>query len=315
MLRRKAAAVLCAVAFAAIPTAAVADDGPVTCPSGHVWSRVEGTCVISVASPRTPPGPRTGKPRTPTALGKKPASSGTPSTQKCVSKVTGKEMPCRQDSSWWSNSWNCYVELADPQPPKSDLSWEGHSTGAIYTCYDPAIVGTRMYMRWSGSSPAGPAAPPDPRVLAQEAVALMGLRAIRIGIVPEDRPGRVGVIGLPTWMWVEGPGQNSWGPISRTASAGGYSVTATGSVERVVWRMGDGSTVVCRTPGTAYADSFGKRSSPDCGHAYTRQGTYTVRATSYWLVRWSGIGQSGSIPLSFTQTTVITMGEVQVLTQ
>ena len=79
--------------------------------------------------------------------------------------------------------------------------------------------------------------------------------------------------------------------------------------------MGDGSTVVCRKPGTPYADRFGKRSSPDCGHTFTRQGAYTVRATSYWVVTWAGIGQTGTIPLSFTQSTVITMGEAQVLTQ
>ena len=97
-------------------------------------------------------------------------------------------------------------------------------------------------------------------------------------------------------------------------SAGGFAVTATGRVDRLVWSMGDGSTVVCRTPGTPYADGFGKRSSPDCGHRYVRQGVYTVRATSYWVVAWSGIGQSGEIPLQFTRSAVVTMGEAQVLT-
>ena len=92
-------------------------------------------------------------------------------------------------------------------------------------------------------------------------------------------------------------------------------MTATGRVDRVVWAMGDGSTGVCRKAGTPYADAFGKRSSPDCGHTYTRQGTYTVRATSYWVVSWAGIGQSGTIPIDFTESTVITVGEAQVLTQ
>jgi hypothetical protein len=289
-----------------------AERATVACPDGEIWSTVQRMCVISVGVPGVPNQPATTAPDRGVPPG---TGMRTSVDRKCISKTTGEDLPCRQGRSWWSNGWNCYVEVADPQPPKSDSSWLGHTAGTIYACYDPGLVGTRMTYRWSAVSPAGPAAPPDPRVLARRAVALMGLRAIRIGIVPEDRPGAVGIIGLPTWMWVEGPGQSSWGPISRTASAGGYSVTATGSVERVVWRMGDGSTVVCRTPGTAYADSFGKRSSPDCGHTYTRQGTYTVRATSYWVVRWSGMGQSGSIPLSFTQTTVITMGEVQVLTQ
>jgi hypothetical protein len=222
-------------------------------------------------------------------------------------------VPCREGGSWWSNDRDCYVSLADPQPPKSDSQWEGHRTGAIYECYSPAIVGTRMYTFWSATSPAGPAAPPDPRVLALRAIATMRLRAIGIGIVPEAQAGSVGIVGLPTWMWVANPGQHTWGPITRSASSAGYSVTATAKVQRVVWAMGDGNTVNCTQRGTPYADSFGKRSSPDCGHTYTRQGTYTVRATSYWLVTWAGIGQSGTIPLDFTRTAVITMGEAQVL--
>ncbi len=196
--------------------------------------------------------------------------------------------------------------------PKSDPSWEGHTTGACTTL----IPGRRQrYLSfWLATAP-GAAPPPDPRVLAQQAIQSMQLHAIEIGIVPEPRPDRIGVIGLPTWMWADSPDQHTWGPITRTASAGGYTVTATGRVQRVVWAMGDGSTVVCTKRGTPYADSFGKRSSPDCGHRYTRQGRYTVRATSYWVVEWAGIGQSGTIPMNFTSTAVITMGEVQVLSR
>jgi hypothetical protein len=172
-----------------------------------------------------------------------------------------------------------------------------------------------MYSLWAASPPAGPAAPPDPRVLAQQAIALMRLRAINIGIVPEPRTGSVGIIGMPTWMWAQNPSQSTWGPVTKSASAGGSTVTATAKVDRVVWAMGDGSTVACAGPGTTYQDSFGKKSSPSCGHTYTRQGAYTVRATSYWTVLWAGVGQSGTIPLTFTQTTKITMGEAQVLTQ
>jgi hypothetical protein len=40
-----------------------------------------------------------------------------------------------------------------------------------------------------------------------------------------------------------------------------------------------------------------------------------VTATSYWQVAWSGLGQNGVIPLSFTQPEVITVGEAQVLVQ
>lgn len=67
--------------------------------------------------------------------------------------------------------------------------------------------------------------------------------------------------------------------------------------------------------GTPYEDSFGKKASPDCGHTYTGQGRYTVRATSHWVVTWSGMGRSGTIPITLTQSAPVTIGEVQVLQQ
>jgi hypothetical protein len=278
-------------------------DVPVRCPDGNSYNPRTGKCVITVS-----PTPHEATHLSTTS---EPVNSKSP--KRCVSSFSGKEVPCRDGSSWWSNARDCYVGLADPQPAKSDPQWEGHKTGAIYECYSPALVGSRMYTFWSATSPAGPAAPPDPRVLALRAIATMRLRAIGIGIVPEAHAGSVGIVGMPTWMWVADPGQHTWGPITRTASSAGYSVTATAKVRRVVWAMGDGNTVTCTERGAPYADSFGKRASPDCGHMYTRQGTYTVRATSYWRVTWTGIGQNGTIPLDFTRTAVITMGEAQVL--
>src|SRR5829696_2181345 len=141
------------------------------------------------------------------------------SPKKCVSSFSGKDVPCRDGNSWWSNARDCYVSLADPQPAKSDPEWEGHKTGAIYECYSPALVGSRMYTFWSATPPAGPAAPPDPRAVALQAIATMRLRAIGVGIVPEPQPGSIGIVGLPTWMWVADPRQHTWGPITRTASS------------------------------------------------------------------------------------------------
>jgi hypothetical protein len=286
-----------------IGTQTAAADVPVRCPHGNSYNPRTGKCVLTVS----PAPPEATDLRTPV----EPVNSKSP--KKCVSSFSGKEVPCRDGSSWWSNARDCYVSLADPQPKKSDPEWEGHTTGAVYECYSPGVVGSRMYTFWSATSPGGPAAPPDPRVVALRAIATMRLRAIGIGIVPEAQAGSVGIVGMPTWMWVADPGQHTWGPITRTASSAGYSVAATAKVQRVVWAMGDGTTVTCTRRGTPYADAFGKRASPDCGHIYTRQGTYTVRATSYWRVTWTGIGQSGTIPLDFTRTAVITIGEAQVL--
>lgn len=244
-----------------------------------------------------------------------PIGTGTPDP--CVDP-RGKELPCRDGDAYWSNQKGCYIS---PYPgganafSPTDPIWQGnYPNGAIYICAVPGLLGNQLAF-WAAAPPAGPAAPPDPAVLAQQALESMKLRAVQIGIVPENIPGSVGIIGFPTWMWAADPGESTTGPITRTASAAGYTVTATATLGRIVWNMGDGTSVTCQGAGTAYQDSYGRQSSPTCGHTYTRTGTYPVSATSYWDVTWEGIGQTGVIPLDVADATQITMGEVQVLSQ
>lgn len=284
------------LAFAATPSVAAGID--VDCGPDAVWSG--RLCKVVAVSP--------GQAAAAKPKAKQKAGSVAPG---CVFK--GKSVPC-QDSElgWWSNARSCYVRLADPQPAASDPVWVGRSGGAVYECnLSFALAGYRFgYVFWSASAPAGP----DPVVLARSAVETMRLRPISIGIVPEDVPGSVGLVGMPVWLWADRPDEHSWGPITRTASAGGVSVTATAEVERVRWLMGDGQVVVCSGPGTVYEDRFGKADSPTCGYTYSKQGVYTVRAESLWRVRWSGMGLSGTIPVLLTDSTTITIGELQVIT-
>lgn len=208
-----------------------------------------------------------------------------------------------------------------PQPPFSDPVWGGRRDGAIYECtnvLDDRSTRGRFWLPTPGApgdEPIEVTPPPDPAELARDAIARMRLSAIEIGIVPEDAEGRVGIIGMPTWMWVADPDEHTVGPITRTASSAGYTVTATARLDRIVWTMGDGSTVTCRGSGTPYTDAAGDSPSPTCGHTYTTSGKRTVGATSHWNIAWRGIGQTGTIPMTFTQSTTITMGEVQVLVQ
>ena len=311
MLRRLTVILGLALLGTVLPSAAAHATDPITCPPGQSPDPSTGICVIDVTGPGQPgpPPPGGGDPGTgPINVGTKP---------RCVFTFTGepREVDCTTEAGYWSNALNCWVKAVTP-PPADGPFWEGnYPKGAIYNCtYPPDFPGTNVWF-WSLNPPAGPAAPPNPRALAQRAIAQMALRAVTIGIVPEPGAGRVGLIGMPTWMWAEAPGPNTMGPITRSASAGGWTVTATAKVDKVVWDMGDGSSVTCTGPGTPYADSYGKQDSPTCGHTYTRQGRYSVTATSYWTVSWSGIGQSGTIPLQFSRSATITMGESQVLTQ
>lgn len=231
----------------------------------------------------------------------------------CVTQqLPPQEVPCTDpDLGTWSNARACYVRLAAPQPPQTAAVWNGNTTGAIYECSASAIwAGPGSYLFWSDTAPG---LVPDPEVLARQAVTQMRLRAITIGMAPEPTADAVGLVGLPIWLWVASPDASTWGPNTKTASAGGYSVTATGRVTQVVWSMGDGQTVACTSTGTSYTDSFGIAPSPDCGYRYTKQGTYTVSATSYWTINWAGIGESGVINQTYTSSTVVTIGELQTV--
>lgn len=227
-----------------------------------------------------------------------------------ICKRDGVEIPCTSAQGNWVASLGCYVALAKPQPPYEDPVWEGRTEGAIFTCLiaGSAVFGMPVYVWLPTATP-----PPDPRVLAVQATNSMNLTSVAIGIVPEASANSVGIIGLPVWLWVANPGPSVTGPITRSASAGGYTVTATARLERIAYNMGDGTTVVCRGPGTPYQDSYGRSPSPTCGHTYSRQGTYAVTATSFWVVTWSGIGQTGTLTRNFASSVQIREAEVQVI--
>jgi len=227
-----------------------------------------------------------------------------------VCKRDGVEIPCTSAQGSWVASLGCYVALANPQPPKEDPVWGGRTDGGIFTCLvaGAAVFGSPIYVWLPTTTP-----PPDPRVLAVQATNSMNLTSAEIGIVPEASAGSVGIIGLPVWMWVANPGPSVTGPITRSASAGGYTVTATARLDRIAYNMGDGTTTICTGPGTPYHDSYGRSPSPTCGHTYTRQGTYTVTATSYWIITWSGIGQTGTLTRNYSSSVQIQEAEVQVI--
>lgn len=312
MLRRAIGILVAVCAAMMLGVVAASADGPIECPPGT--ELVGGQCLITVTDPGTP-----GDPGDPP--GDDDGGGGGPRT--CMYGI--REVPCTYEGRYYVSSRGCYAAAADPQPPAGDDAWEGHTDGVVISCVQPSCFGltpddcyTETY--WAAEVPG---AGPTPRQLADRAVAAMDFRAPEIGLTGKsDDPDSMQIIGLPTWMWVADPDEHTVGPITRSASAGGLTVTATGTLDRIVWNMGDGRSVTCAgaaARGTIYEARYKDQPSPTCGHRYLRTSAsqpheaYTVTATAYWTINWAGGGQSGTIPLNFTRTSQLRVGELQVI--
>lgn len=167
---------------------------------------------------------------------------------------------------------------------------------------------------------AAPVPPPAPVDLAQRARKQLRLPSPTIEMSP---PGEQ-LVQLPTWLWL---GRSAWRQVSATASVPGVSVRAAARPTEAIWRMGDGSTVTCKGPGTVYTSEPGsgsaaqaERPSPDCGHTYRTSsagqlgGAYPVSVTVHWTVSWRGAGQSGTFPdLTTTSNAQVRVVESQAL--
>lgn len=212
----------------------------------------------------------------------------------------------------------CTYELVKPQPPADSADWDGHKPGdgAVYeqTCGWGGIDGnTIVRLVWLADPPEQEAV--DPAVLAQRAVDSMTLLGPDVA---SPRAAGTYTVGVPMWMWVK-QSATTYGPNTASASAGGVTVSATAKVSKIVWEMGDGTSVTCDGPGTPYTSSRGMARSPDCGHVYSKTsasaagGRFPVTATSTWTIDWQGGGQAGQLT-EVRQTDVqAAVGEVQVV--
>lgn len=168
-------------------------------------------------------------------------------------------------------------------------------------------------VRWV---PGAPAAAPSPAQVARSASARLALPSPLIATNP--LPDADSLVGVPVWLWLRA---GSWRSRSAAASVPGVRVKATATPARVSWRMGDGSTVSCDGPGTAWRDGADPMAaSPDCGHTYRVAsdgqpgGRYTVTATIWWSVSWAGAGRSGTLPeLSTSDSVRLRVGESQAV--
>jgi hypothetical protein len=164
--------------------------------------------------------------------------------------------------------------------------------------------------------PGTPApAPPEPATMAVEASRDVPL------LTPLPRtspPNGQQVVGLPTWLWIEAVG---WGPATATAEVPGLAVTVTATPRHVVWDMGNGDSMTCTGPGTAWDPAGPDDQATDCSYTYQfvsadrPGGTYTVTTTVVWAVTWEATnGETGVLPDATRSAAVeLTVGERQAV--
>ena len=226
----------------------------------------------------------------------------------CASSVYGVWVPAK----------GCWISLLAPPPAKDHPAWEGHDDGIILECVSPFIecneTHTTCVITDTYWSPTAPPGVPDPASLAQSAIDKMQLKPIRIGIEPSKGPG---IVGMPSWMWASEPRDNEYGEKTASASAGGVTVTATATTQKVVWNLNGETTLECDA-GTPYKVEYGTKDS-ECSHIYETQGEKHITARSTWQVSWESgdLGYEGTRELILEDIAEadIVIGEIQVLRQ
>jgi hypothetical protein len=229
-----------------------------------------------------------------------PGSKGTTTTSACHDPM-GHVVPCFVDGAGWLSDDGCYYQPATGADLSGAQAMGGNPAGGAWyvgVCGYPPVPGLTKFRIF--------ATPPGPQVLADEAVKALRLPVPAVQLNPA--PPTPQIVYFPTWVWL---GADSWGPRSATASVPGMSITATAKPVSLVLSTGDGASVTCAGPGTAWTPGRDAMApSPTCGHTFTSPGTYAVTATVTWTVSWAGGGVTGTAP-GMTTTGTVTAAVVE----
>ena len=154
-------------------------------------------------------------------------------------------------------------------------------------CAGPGAIDPMPPIWVTGAQPALAAVQLSPVVVAEQAVRRLGLSSPTIEMAPPT--GRPQLVGVATWLWID---PATWRTLSASATAGPVTTTAVAAPTKVVWDIGDGSTVTCDGPGTPY-DPATPNSTTGCSYTWPAPGTFRVTATVYWSVSWTAQGAPG----------------------
>lgn len=191
-------------------------------------------------------------------------------------------------------------------PPSTQGYW------VINTCTlgtDPKAV------QWVPFTPG--TAPAVASVAAQKALGKAAWPTIKPTFDPS--PDRL-LVNFPIWLHLS----SGWRQITAAATVAGVTASVTAKPESVTWAMGDGSSVTCRTAGTAYDAHLSWSANVarrDCGYTFGQSsasqaaGRFTVQVTVHYGVTWtSNFGGGGSLgDYDRSASTSVAVGQVQSL--
>ena len=201
---------------------------------------------------------------------------------------------------------------ADGGPPPAGAA----QPGAWYVdlCAEGNAQGIATGVAWfaTGQVPGTP--PPDPATAGAQAASELQLPGPSLAL----SPATTGYVNLAEWLWIEPSIWHLFTTTAQACNAGGCTTaSATATPAYVTWNTGDGSTLTCNGPGTAYNPAIAADAqSTSCSHTYTttsagqpapdanpNDAAFQVTATVTWTVAWSGPdGSAGPLPSLTTHT-------------
>ena len=177
------------------------------------------------------------------------------------------------------------------------------------------------------AAPIAAAPPPDPAVLARQAIGRLAVPRPSIGVGP-DRTKLA--VQLWTWLWVDSPA-----PAPVTVTLAGVSVTATATLTSTTWSLGEPAstgdgyhagppvTVTCMGAGSAPPVGYDWQAEPPCGHMFHWRslkertggtGMWPITATTNWDVAWqSNTGAAGTDTLTATAADQFDIAEYRIV--
>jgi hypothetical protein len=222
-------------------------------------------------------------------------------------------------ASWWGGSgprWTCgYLPI---EAPFMDATADGRQVTGVDPVEGMAYVlncddesGHLVSSRFVVFTPADPFG----GVAVVERIVTEARRRLELDPpVPRVNPPGAQLVGLATWLWVEG----DWSERTATATASGISATVHARPVGVDWDTGDGGHVLCDRGEEYDTDRPARSQSSTCTHVYQHAsadrpwGAYLLRATLRWVVWWtSSTGGAGSLGI-LSSSAAIAIGVVEM---